>query len=58
MVRFKVTVDLDVLVRHDLLNFLKNESESRGATILCESFSLFFTEYLLKTFLNRCHAYF
>ena len=31
----EVTVDLDVLVRDDLLSFLKEESESRGATILC-----------------------
>lgn len=30
----EVTVDLDVLVRHDLLDFLKHESETRGATIL------------------------
>ncbi|KAG6844896.1 hypothetical protein H0H87_002595 [Tephrocybe sp. NHM501043] len=29
-----VTVDLDVLVRDDLLNFLKADSEKRGATIL------------------------
>jgi CCR4-NOT complex subunit CAF16 len=27
---------LDVLVRDDLLNFLKHDSETRGATILCE----------------------
>lgn len=31
----EVTVDLDVLVRDELLSFLKEESESRGATILC-----------------------
>ncbi|TCD63870.1 CCR4-NOT regulatory complex component [Steccherinum ochraceum] len=30
----EVTVDLDVLVRDDLLTFLKNDSEERGATIL------------------------
>lgn len=30
----EVTVDLDVLVRDDLLNFLKRDSETRGATIL------------------------
>ncbi|KAL5527119.1 hypothetical protein ACEPAG_5910 [Sanghuangporus baumii] len=30
----EVTVDLDVLVRDELLKFLKEESESRGATIL------------------------
>ncbi|KAG6861595.1 hypothetical protein C0995_014502 [Termitomyces sp. Mi166 len=31
----EVTVDLDVLVRDDLLKFLKTDSEQRGATILC-----------------------
>jgi len=30
----EVTVDLDVLVRDELLSFLRAESESRGATIL------------------------
>ncbi|KAL4245820.1 P-loop containing nucleoside triphosphate hydrolase [Abortiporus biennis] len=30
----EVTVDLDVLVRDDLLTFLKKDSEDRGATIL------------------------
>jgi len=30
----EVTVDLDVLVRHHLLMFLKEESEVRGATVL------------------------
>ncbi|KZO91359.1 P-loop containing nucleoside triphosphate hydrolase protein [Calocera viscosa TUFC12733] len=30
----EVTVDLDVLVRHHLLGFLKEESELRGATVL------------------------
>lgn len=30
----EVTVDLDVQVRHDLLSFLKEDSERRGATIL------------------------
>jgi CCR4-NOT complex subunit CAF16 len=30
-----VTVDLDVLVRDDLLSFLQEESETRGATVLC-----------------------
>lgn len=34
---FQVTVDLDVLVRDDLLRFLKSESETRGATILCKN---------------------
>ena len=31
----QVTVDLDVQVRDDLLTFLKEDSESRGSTILC-----------------------
>jgi len=30
----EVTVDLDVLVRHNLLDFLQQETENRGATIL------------------------
>jgi len=30
----EVTVDLDVLVRRDLLNFLKSECETRGVTIV------------------------
>ena len=33
----EVTVDLDVLVRHELLKFLKRDSEARGATIICKS---------------------
>lgn len=33
----EVTVDLDVLVRHELLEFLKLDSEARGATIICKS---------------------
>jgi CCR4-NOT complex subunit CAF16 len=32
----EVTVDLDVLVRAELIEFLMEESEVRGATILCE----------------------
>ena len=32
----EVTVDLDVLVRDELLGFLREESEGRGATVLCE----------------------
>ena len=31
-----MTVDLDVQVRDDLLSFLKEDSERRNATILCE----------------------
>lgn len=30
-------MDLDVLVRHDLLTFLKNDCETRGTTILCKT---------------------
>jgi CCR4-NOT complex subunit CAF16 len=30
----EVTVDLDVMVRRDFLNFLKQETEQRGATIV------------------------
>ncbi|PPQ84257.1 hypothetical protein CVT25_011904 [Psilocybe cyanescens] len=37
----EVTVDLDVLVRDDLLNFLKADSEARGATILCKYYALY-----------------
>lgn len=33
----QVTVDLDVLVRDELLTFLRNDSIARGATILCMS---------------------
>ncbi|TIC27403.1 P-loop containing nucleoside triphosphate hydrolase protein [Wallemia mellicola] len=32
----EVTVDLDVVVRSDLINFLITESKERNATILCE----------------------
>lgn len=32
----EVTVDLDVLVRGDLIDFLITETETRGATILCK----------------------
>ncbi|KAH0587594.1 hypothetical protein H2248_006367 [Termitomyces sp. 'cryptogamus'] len=39
----EVTVDLDVLVRDDLLNFLKTDSEQRGATILCKQLSSLIT---------------
>jgi CCR4-NOT complex subunit CAF16 len=33
----EVTVDLDVLVRSDLIDFLVSETETRGATILCKA---------------------
>ena len=32
----EVTVDLDVLVRHELLGFLRQDSEARDATIICK----------------------
>ena len=35
MLMEQVTVDLDVLVRSDLIDFLVSESETRGATIVC-----------------------
>ena len=35
LLALQVTVDLDVLVRDDLLTFLKKDSEERGATIVC-----------------------
>lgn len=35
MTALQVTVDLDVIVRDELLSFLKNDSETRGSTILC-----------------------
>ena len=37
----EVTVDLDVLVRDNLLNFLKEETINRGATVVCEFLSPF-----------------
>jgi CCR4-NOT complex subunit CAF16 len=37
----EVTVDLDVLVRHQLLEFLKNDSEARDATIICNLLPFF-----------------
>ena len=39
MLMEQVTVDLDVLVRSDLIDFLVSESETRGATIVCKSTS-------------------
>lgn len=34
----QVTVDLDVLVRSNLIDFLVEESTTRGATVICEPF--------------------
>jgi CCR4-NOT complex subunit CAF16 len=36
----EVTVDLDALVRAELLGFLVKESKERGATIVCELWCL------------------
>lgn len=41
----EVTVDLDVLVRHELLEFLKKDSETRGATIICTLLPSFPVQY-------------
>lgn len=53
----QVTVDLDVQVRDDLLSFLKEDSERRNATILCEPTKV---PHIMRT-LNanhvRCHAH-
>lgn len=43
----QVTVDLDVIVRDELLSFLKNDSETRGSTILCTS---------IRRFISSSHA--
>lgn len=53
----EVTVDLDVLVRDDLLSFLKEESEIRGATILCTSFLDIPIACLLSPFKTSCRCY-
>ncbi len=48
----EVTVDLDVLVRDELLSFLMDESETRGATVLCKSK----LESFLRVVLLMLHA--
>lgn len=58
----EVTVDLDVLVRADLIDFLISESETRGATIVCaclhSTFLLLSTSMVLtKDYFNRCHPH-
>ena len=45
----QVTVDLDVQVRYDLLSFLKEDSERRGATILCKASDIHTTRKLILT---------
>ena len=55
----EVTVDLDVLVRSELLKFLQEESDTRGATIICKSLPDFFllpvalTRWLASLFYRR-----
>jgi len=53
----EVTVDLDVLVRHELLEFLKKDSETRGATIICNV--PFFPASIPSTHpdFSRCHPH-
>lgn len=54
----EVTVDLDVLVRHELLEFLRRDSETRGATIICTL--LTFLSASIQTpypEFSRCHAH-
>ena len=55
----EVTVDLDVLVRDELLQFLQAESETRGATIICTcSFPIFqSSNHLTISYPNRCHPH-
>lgn len=45
----EVTVDLDVLVRHELLEFLKKDSEARGATIICTLLPFFPVQHIRLT---------
>jgi len=42
----EITVDLDVLVRADLLEFLKKETEARNATVV----SYFYSKFILYSF--------
>lgn len=53
----EVTVDLDVLVRDDLLSFLKEESEVRGATILCEYPFSIITLVDVQRICSRCDSH-
>lgn len=58
----EVTVDLDVLVRADLIDFLISESEIREATIVCMCLHSTFllslrSMALTKDYLNRCHTH-
>ncbi|TIB75692.1 P-loop containing nucleoside triphosphate hydrolase protein [Wallemia mellicola] len=47
----QVTVDLDVVVRSDLINFLITESKERNATILCERHSYLYVYPLQPVYL-------
>ena len=53
----KVTVDLDVQVRDDLLTFLKEDSQHRNATILCESDEFPHVMELMPTTLDATHIF-
>ncbi len=48
---------MDVLVRDDLLKFLKADSEERGATILCMSFSRIASNPLSSVVLDATHIF-
>jgi ABC-type uncharacterized transport system ATPase subunit len=52
----EVTVDLDVLVRKELLSFLQEECETRGATVLCRSRSAIVRVTVIESNL-RCNAH-
>lgn len=49
-------MDLDVLVRDDLLTFLKTDSEARGATILCMFVPSIAMAFLMSVY--RCDPHF
>ncbi|KAG2077441.1 P-loop containing nucleoside triphosphate hydrolase protein [Suillus decipiens] len=54
----EVTVDLDVMVRDELLAFLRNDSTARGATIICESeVSQFFTTNQIYIHTDATHIF-
>jgi len=53
----KVTVDLDVQVRDDLLSFLKEDSQHRNATILCGFAESLIICELMPTTLDATHIF-
>lgn len=53
----KVTVDLDVQVRDDLLSFLKEDSQHRNATILCRSAKSLMLCELIPITLDATHIF-